>query len=204
MNSVETVESVRPQWQGGTSPFGTERGKLTMWLFIVTDALLFAGFLTGYGFARLASPTWPDRAEVFNLGFIALMTFILISSSATMASAVVASKQGDRRKTSIWLLLTIVGGIAFLGCQAYEWSSLIAEGASLSSNPWGVPIFSAVFFLVTGFHGTHVLSGIILNIVTAVRWSKGTTSDETVEVSGLYWHFIDLVWVFIFTLFYLI
>jgi len=175
-----------------------------MWLFIVTDGLLFAGLLAGYGFVRVASPQWPDRSQIFHLDFIALMTFILISSSATMATAVGASRRGDWRRVITFLLLTILGGLAFLSCQAYEWSVLIGEGARLTANPWGVPLFSASFFILTGFHGSHVLTGVIVLTITVIRSARGRSSADGIELAGLYWHFVDLVWVFIFTLFYLI
>jgi cytochrome c oxidase subunit 3 len=186
------------------SPFGANWQKSMMWVFIVTDALLFAGFLGSYGFVRLASPVWPDRAEIFDLRLIALMTFVLISSSATMASAVAAAKAMDRGKAARFLGLTIAGGLGFLGLQAYEWSHLIREGASLHGNPWGVPVFTACFFLITGFHGTHVLTGLIVLLATVIRTARGRSTAYGVEVAGLYWHFVDLVWVFIFTFFYLV
>jgi cytochrome c oxidase subunit 3 len=102
------------------------------------------------------------------------------------------------------VLLTILGGLGFLSCQAYEWTKLIGEGARLSTNPWGVPLFSAAFFIITGFHGAHVLTGVIILSVVAARALRRGVSPEGVELAGLYWHFVDLVWVFIFTLFYLI
>lgn len=184
--------------------FGTSWQKLMIWGFIVTDALLFAGFLAGYAFLRMASPSWPDRAHVFDLRLIGLMTFVLITSSATMASAVTAAQRDDRRALLSFLLLTVAGGLAFLSMQAYEWTNLIREGATLSSNPWGVPVFTSCFFLITGFHGTHVLLGVIILVVTAIRSAKRLSTKNGLEVAGLYWHFVDLVWVFIFTLFYLI
>jgi cytochrome c oxidase subunit 3 len=153
---------------------------------------------------RLASPAWPNRGEIFDLRLIALMTFVLISSSATMASAVAAARQKDRGKTARFLLLTVVGGLCFLGMQAYEWSNLIREGATLHSNPWGVPLFTSSFFLITGFHGSHVLTGLIVLAITATRTATGRSTTHGVEVAGLYWHFVDLVWVFIFTFFYLV
>ena len=186
------------------SPFGRSWRKVMMWTFIITDGLLFAGFLTGYGYLRIANPDWPVAAEVFNLMFIAFMTFVLISSSATMGSAVAAAHLGDRKKTFLFLVLTILGGLIFLSCQAYEWTHLIREGARLASNPWGNPLFGASFFLLTGFHGSHVLSGVIILAVTAIRTRRGLTRAEGVELAGLYWHFVDLVWVFIFTLLYLL
>lgn len=192
-------------WGGGAAPFGASWQKTMMWIFIVTDALLFSGLLSGYGFLRHASTVpWPLQSEVFSIPFIALMTFILITSSVFMAVAVTAARLGDRRKALINLVCTIVGGAAFLGCQAIEWTHLIHEGARLTSNPWGSPQFSQAFFVLTGFHGSHVLSGLIILVITAIRWSLGKTSAQGVELAGLYWHFVDLVWVFIFTLFYLL
>lgn len=189
---------------GERAPLGVSWQKLMMWIFIISDALLFAGLLVGYAFVRIASPAWPDRGEVFHLSMIAFMTFLLISSSATMASAVAAAGRGDRAATVRFLIFTILGGLGFLGMQAYEWSTLIHEGARLSSNPWGVPAFGASFFLITGFHGSHVLSGVVLLAITAWRMAAGKSTAAGIELAGLYWHFVDLVWVFIFTLFYLI
>jgi len=179
--------------------------KLMMWLFLVTDALLFAGFLGGYAFCRLASDRpWPDRSQVFDLTFITVMTFALITSSTTMASAVLAARNGRFATARIFLLVTAVIGVAFLGMQAYEWTHFIQAGARLSENPWGVPGFSAYFFLITGFHGTHVLIGVLVLLLTATRSLVRRNADEMVEVAGLYWHFVDLVWVFVFGCFYLV
>lgn len=204
MDQVQVLPGVRAHETGEPGFFGTSWQKLMIWVFIVTDALLFAGFLSGYGFLRLASPTWPDRAHVFDLHLIAAMTFVLISSSATMASAVAAVQRSDHKMLVRFLVLTAIGGACFLGMQAYEWTNLIREGATPFSNPWGVPVFTACFFLITGFHGTHVLTGVILLAITALRSANGKSTANGVEVAGLYWHFVDLVWVFIFTLFYLI
>ncbi len=187
-----------------TSPFAVDWQKLMMWIFIITDGLLFAGFLAAYGFARLASPQWPDQFEVFHIGFISVMTFVLITSSATMASAVEAAQRGTRDRVLQFLLLTILGGLVFLGMQAYEWTSIIHEGARLNGNPWGVPQFGSYFFLITGFHGTHVLSGVIILLTIWVRCKREKSTAAGVERVGLYWHFVDLVWVFVFTFFYLI
>jgi len=192
-------------WDGGVSPFGATWQKTMMWIFIVTDGLLFSGLLCGYGYLRMASPIpWPRQSEVFSIPFIALMTFILITSSAFMGTAVTAARLGDHKKTLLNLVFTILGGAAFLGCQAVEWSHLIHEGARLTGNPWGAPQFGQAFFLLTGFHGSHVFSGLVILIVTAVRAWMGKTPAQGVEMAGLYWHFVDLVWVFIFTLFYLL
>ncbi len=204
MSQAHIVGPMAPAWGGGVSPFRIGWNKLMMWIFIIGDALLFAGFLAGYGFLRLASGSWPDRSQVFELSFIALMTFTLITSSATMATAVGASQRGERKLVLVFLGLTILGGLAFLAMQAYEWSGLIRAGASLASNPWGVPLFGATFFMITGFHGTHVLVGVLILAITAARFQTGRGRPEGVELAGLYWHFVDLVWVFIFTLFYLV
>lgn len=185
-------------------PFDTSWQKLMMWTFIIVDGLMFAGFLSGYGFARLSSPRWPPVDEIFHLTFIAAMTFLLISSSATMASAVRAAREGDRSAVLRFVWMTAAGGAAFLGMQAYEWSTLIHQGVGLSSNPWGVPLFGAYFFLITGFHGSHVLSGVVILATVALRFRAGRSSADGVELAGLYWHFVDLVWIFIFTFFYLI
>jgi cytochrome c oxidase subunit 3 len=203
MHAGETA--LPAHWGGGAAPFGATWQKTMMWIFIVTDALLFGGLLSGYAFLRHASSApWPRQSEVFSIPFIALMTFILITSSMTMGTAVTAARLGDRRKALKFLIFTIVGGAAFLGCQAYEWAELIHEGARLTSNPWGAPQFGQAFFVLTGFHGSHVLSGLVILIVTAIRTSMGKTPAQGVEMAGLYWHFVDLVWVFIFTLFYLL
>jgi cytochrome c oxidase subunit 3 len=178
--------------------------KLMMWFFLVTDALLFAGFLAGYGFIRIASGSWPDQAEVFTMPLIGLMTFTLITSSATMATAVGAAHRKDLKTAARFVLFTAIGGAAFLGMQALEWTELIHEGARLGSNPWGPAAFTSFFFLITGFHGTHVLIGVVILLITASRVRSGKASGDGVELAGLYWHFVDLVWVFIFTVFYLI
>ena len=201
---LPSEDAVDSAWSGGAEPFAVSWQKLMMWAFIVTDALLFAGLLAGYGFVRLASPQWPDRGQVFHLSFIGVMTFILISSSATMASAVAAARRRQPALAGRFLLLTIVGGLCFLGMQAYEWASLIERGARLGSNPWGTPLFSGSFFVITGFHGSHVLTGVVILAILAIRLASGRSTAHGVELAGLYWHFVDLVWVFIFTLFYLV
>ena len=179
--------------------------KLMMWLFLVTDALLFAGFLGGYAFCRLASDRpWPDRVEVFDLNFITVMTFVLITSSSTMASAVLAARNGRRSTARLFLLATAALGLVFLGMQALEWTHFIHDGGRPTENPWGVPGFSAYFFLITGFHGTHVLIGVLVLLLTTARSLAKPDAGERVEVAGLYWHFVDLVWVFVFGCFYLL
>jgi cytochrome c oxidase subunit 3 len=192
------------EWSGGRSPFGVGWPKLMMWLFLVQDTLTFAGLLTGYGYSRLSIGRWPAQGEIFSIWLVGLMTFILICSSATMAIAVAAANRGDWNRVIQFLLYTVAGGAFFLGAQVYEWTHFIHEGARLFANPWGVPLFSAAFFIITGFHGAHVTAGVVYLLITARRAAAGRIQAESVEIAGLYWHFVDLVWVFIFTLLYLI
>ena len=199
-----TATQTLTRWGGGICPFDAGWRKVMMWWFIVTDGLLFAGFLASYGYARILAVRWPDQASVFSLPYIAAMTFVLISSSATMASAVQAAREERRRVAIRFVVLTALGGALFLGMQAFEWRHLIEEGARLNANPWGDASFGAYFFLLTGFHGTHVLTGVIILVTTAIRSATGRSTADGVEMAGLYWHFVDLVWVFIFTLFYLL
>lgn len=191
-------------WGGGVSPFRVSWGKLMMWLFLLSDTLVFAGLLSAYGYSRLSAASWPAQHEIFNLNLVGAMTFLLICSSATMAMAVAAAKRDRWRDGARLLALTIVGGLLFLGMQAYEWSHFIAEGATPAANPWGVPLFSASFFVITGFHGLHVTAGVIYLATLLARAARRRSTADGVEVAGLYWHFVDLVWVFVFTLLYLI
>ncbi|MHC4958223.1 MAG: cytochrome c oxidase subunit 3 [Planctomycetota bacterium] len=201
---MEQPTTIDPRWTSGLSPFGMTWQKFMMWWFVVGDALLFAGFLASYGFSRIGSANWPDPAEAFSIPFLTVMTFTLISSSVAMACAVAASKAGDSRTTAKMLLLTMLGGIAFLVMQAIEWALVISHGARLWSNPWGDKDFGAYFFMMTGFHGTHVLIGVIILLICWLRARKQTVTPNGVEIAGLYWHFVDLVWVFIFGCFYLL
>ena len=201
-------------------------GKAMMWIFLLSDTFVFSCFLISYMTARMSTTVpWPIPSEVFALTIggheiplilIAIMTFILISSSGTMAMAVNFGYSRDRRKTAALMLLTAVLGAAFVGMQAFEWSKLIAEGVRPWGNPWGAAQFGSSFFMITGFHGTHVTIGVIFLLIVARRvWrgdfdrgARGFFTDrrghyETVEIMGLYWHFVDLVWVFIFAFFYL-
>ena len=211
--SASHAVSMDAHWGGGVSPFAATWQKTMMWIFIVTDGLLFSGLLCGYGYLRMISPVpWPETTVVFSIPFIAFMTFVLITSSMWMGTAVTAARLGDQKKALNNLILTILGGLTFLGCQAYEWSHIIHEGARLTGALPGSelaqlgvpPQFPASFFLLTGFHGSHVFSGLVILIITAIRTAMGKTPAQGVEMAGLYWHFVDLVWVFIFTLFYLL
>ena len=201
---AEQQRILASDWGGGKSPFGVSWSKFMMWIFIISDALTFAGFLIAYGFMRRVAPAWPEQMEVFSPVLITFMTFVLISSSAVMAMAVSAARGGDPKSATKFLGLTILGGAIFLGCQAYEWWHFISEGATLTKNPWGVPQFSAAFFVITGFHGFHVFSGLTILAIVALRATMGKYSGDSVENAGLYWHFVDVVWVFVFAFFYLL
>lgn len=269
-------------WDGGKAPFKVSYGKLMMWYFLLSDAFTFAGFLIAYGTLRASMPAWPVPDFVFSLFpggiphaplyFVTVMTFILLFSSFTMVRAVQEGHRENKKGVVFWMVLTILGGIAFLSSQAWEWTTLIkTEHVSVTKNPFsahtdsgvylegdghdikegdtfvpgtpylihkhdgewaplkykvtesenpdlvgkemvqsfGPKAFGALFFFITGFHGFHVLSGVIFLIIICVNvatglYEKRKNGYEMVEKIGLYWHFVDLVWVFVFLVFYLI
>lgn len=186
------------------SPFGNNARKVMMWVFIISDALIFSFFLAVYGFYRFITPAWPNRWAIFEPWYIAAMTILLLSSSTTMAIAVEALKEGKRSLFAAFYWVTFLAGLVFLAMQANEWHHFIGEGARLTSNPWGVPIFSTLFFVITGFHGFHVFTGVLILAIAGVLWTFGKVSPEQVELVGLYWSFVDLVWVFVFAFVYLL
>lgn len=240
--SHSTEIDSKDAWGGGQSPLKVSYGKMMMWFFLVSDALTFGGLLTSYGFIRHKyADVWPKAENVFThfpfieqhlpLAYVGLMTFILIMSSVTMVLAVEAGHRNDRRKVTIWMFWTIVGGATFVGSQAWEWYHFIVGtdtgalrhvwseelgtyveqtvyGANMTVNEYGVPQFANYFFFITGFHGFHVFSGVIINLIIFLNVLNGTYEKrghyEMVEKVGLYWHFVDLVWVFVFTFFYLL
>ena len=216
---TETENEVVDDFSADKQTFHVPWGKAMMWFFLLSDTFIFGSFLTGYMTVRMsARDAWPIPSEVFALSFggdpiplilIAIMTFILISSSGTMAMAVNMGYRGDRKK-AYWLMMATAGfGASFVGMQAFEWTKLITdEGVRLWSNPMGASQFGSTFFMITGFHGLHVSAGVIYLIVVARRIKSGfydrtRGNYEMVEIAGLYWHFVDLVWVFIFAFFYL-
>jgi cytochrome c oxidase subunit 3 len=192
-------------WEGGRSPFATNSKKFGMWLFIISDALTFTALLFAYTYSRVANPNWPTPFH-FNpsIIFSSIMTMCLLSSSLTMVMAVHAMNHGNRKATGGWILATMAFGAAFVGLHLTEWMNLINhEHVTASSNPWGVPLFGATFFGLTGLHMTHVVIGLIYLAIVCQAVLRGKFKAEDVEVSGLYWHFVDLVWMFIFPLVYL-
>jgi cytochrome c oxidase subunit 3 len=187
------------------SPYGIQSKKLTMWLFIISDAVTFGAILFGYSYLRAGTPDWPTPFQ-FSTSVVngLIMTFVLLTSSLTMLAAVSAAKQGRKSACLQWLAATIVLGIIFATLHLREWSHLFADGWSLSKNPLGGPVqFGATFFSITGLHLMHVLSGIIALIVIAIGYNTEWLDSGHVEATGLYWHFVDLVWMFVFPLLYL-
>ncbi len=274
------IENVNDgHWDGASRPFKASYGKLMMWYFLVSDAFTFAGFLIAYGALRFTMDSWPIPDFVFStfpgglhhkpLLFVTVMTFILLFSSYTMVRAVQEGHRENKRGVIIWMIWTIIGGLGFLGCQAWEWNTLInKEHMTVSTNPFGTHVesgiylegdghevmegdtfeagtpylihkhgdeyhrlkyrvtdgpdagvekqlafgpkqFGALFFFITGFHGFHVFSGVLFLIIILVNVATGLyvkrkNGYEMVEKIGLYWHFVDLVWVFVFLCFYLL
>ena len=198
------TEARSPVWGGGQAPYAIGSNKLGMWLFIVSDSLTFSTLLVAYSYVRVASEDWPLPFEWHSIALASIMTFCLLSSSLTMVMAVSAAHRSERSKTVGWLLATIAGGLLFIVLHTNEWLGMIHEGVTPFSNPWGSPLFGASFFTLTGLHMTHVVIGVGYLGVIALGFGKGKFSPEDVEVSGLYWHFVDLVWMFIFPLVYLL
>jgi len=190
-------------WGGGASPFAVGDKKLGMWLFIVSDALTFSALIMAYSYVRVANE-WPTPFDFFpSIIFSSVMTFVLLSSSLTMVFGVAAAHAGDRKATVKWIIATMFFGLLFVVLHANEWVHLIEEGMTPLQNPWGTPLFGGTFFTLTGLHMTHVAIGVIYLGVIAWGFGKGKYDGEDVEVSGLYWHFVDLVWMFIFPMVYL-
>ncbi|MEX1202852.1 MAG: cytochrome c oxidase subunit 3 [Ferruginibacter sp.] len=253
--STTTIPEGTKWWMGGKSPFNASYGKVMMWYFLMSDAFTFGAFLISYGTIRFSVNHWADPNQVFNafpfaghanlpLAFVSLMTFILIFSSVTMVLAVHEGHKMNRKGVEKYMIFTIIGGIAFLSCQAWEWTHMITGdhkvlvdgaieewGTTVTRNPWGVPVppetlikmglsatehvntpgpiaFGGYFFGITGFHGFHVLSGVVINIIMYLKTKLGHFDQrghyEMIEKAGLYWHFVDLVWVFVFLCFYLV
>ncbi len=276
---VGTHHDAGGSWDGASQPFKASYGKLMMWYFLLSDAFTFSGFLIAYGALRMSSPSWPVPDFVFStfpfgghnmpLVFVTVMTFILLASSFTMVRAVQEGHQENQKGVTFWMVLTVIGGLGFLGCQAWEWNNLIIEEhVSYHTNPFGTHVesgtylagddhginagdtfeagdsylihkhdgewhnlkyevtdgpdagtvkeqafgpraFGALFFCITGFHGFHVFSGVVFLIIILVNvmsglYEKRRNGYEMVEKIGLYWHFVDLVWVFVFLVFYLL
>jgi cytochrome c oxidase subunit 3 len=215
--ALSPLQQVVGDLSADKNAFSVPWGKAMMWIFLLSDTFIFTCFLTSYMNVRMSTQVdWPNPSEVFALHLfgqniplilIAIMTFVLITSSGTMAMAVNFGYRRDKRKTVLLMVATALLGATFVSMQAFEWTKLIMEGVRPWGNPWGAPQFGSAFFMITGFHGLHVSAGVIYLLVVANRVRKGfydkRGSYEMVEIAGLYWHFVDLVWVFIFAFFYL-
>jgi len=224
----EGMQGIVADWSSDQRAFKkVPWGKAMMWIFLLSDTFIFTCFLTSYMTVRMSTTVpWPNPSEVFALTIgghhiplilIAIMTFILISSSGTMAMAVKFGYEKNKKMTAFLLVVTALFGASFVGMQAFEWTKLIVEeGVRPWGNPMGVAQFGSSFFMITGFHGFHVSVGVIFLIITAIKVIRGDLDNERpgfltgrkgkyeiVEIMGLYWHFVDLVWVFIFAFFYL-
>jgi cytochrome c oxidase subunit 3 len=233
--TTPTAPERRPDgWAGVSADWSSDQRafknvswrKAMMWIFLLSDTFIFSCFLLSYMTVRMSTKVeWPNASEVFSLHIagqnfplllIAIMTFVLISSSGTMVMAVNFAYRQSRKMTTLMLIVTALLGATFVGMQVFEWSKLISEGVRPWGNPMGAPQFGGIFFMITGFHGTHVSIGVIFLLITARKVWRGdydigrrgffTSREgqyESVEIMGLYWHFVDLVWVFIFAFFYL-
>jgi len=212
------TEGVVTDYSADKQAFHVPWGKAMMWIFLLSDTFIFSIFLVSYMKVRMSTTDpWPNPSLVFGLEvfgvsvpllLIAIMTFILITSSGTMALAVNMGYRKDKKKTFWLMVATAALGASFVGMQAFEWTKLIMEGVRPWGNPFGAAQFGSSFFMITGFHGMHVSAGVIYLLVVANRvrtgfYERRGNNYEIVEVAGLYWHFVDLVWVFIFALFYL-
>lgn len=210
MAEIDIDAIAGPAWGGGVAPFATNTKKLGMWLFLLSDSLTFSSAILAYAYVRLASTNWPRPFEfypaVVNATFL---TLILLSSSLTMVLAVAAAHRGEVRKAVMFIVFTAVGGAAFVALHLMEWFRLFAEGVTPWSNKFSVagkpadPLFGGTFFGLTGLHMLHVSIGIIYLTIIAIGFGRRKFNADHVEVSGLYWHFVDLVWMFIFPMVYL-
>lgn len=186
----------------GLPPFIVSAKKMAMWLFIIADAATFAACLVVYGFLRNGSADWPRPFH--SITNVATMTFILLTSSLTMLLGVRAAKAGDKAGAFRWTMITAVGGILFALLHIREWMGLIGEGMTLFHNPWGNALFGSSFFSITGLHLTHVAGGIVALIAVGLRYKGGRYNAADLEVTALYWHFVDLVWMFVVPFVYLL
>jgi heme/copper-type cytochrome/quinol oxidase subunit 3 len=187
-----------------SSPFAIPTKKLAMWLFIIADAATFAACLVAYGFLRNGNPNWPtpfEKATVINAAF---MTLVLVTSSLTMLLGVRDAKLGDKARTFRWVMITAVMGILFAVLHLREWMNMIHGGVTLFANPWGNGLFGASFYTITGLHLTHVVGGVVALIAVGLRYRGGRYNADDIEIVGLYWHFVDLVWMFVVPFVYLL
>lgn len=183
-------------------------GKIGMWIFLLSDALMFAGFLLGYGILRGGADHWRHAGEpAYGINFTAGLTFLLICSSVTMVLAYAAIVEKNRQKACLFLALTAIGGMLFLTGQYHEYFGIWHPGLTKRGLHFGASAYASCFYLITSFHGFHVFSGVVLLWVMFFRTAAGKYDDgnyDHIEITGLFWHFVDLIWILVFTLVYLI
>ena len=214
--SAATAQAL-PRRNDGAFDFGTAYGgKVGMWMFLLTDGMSFAGLLLAYGILRAGSHSWPDPSEFLGIGSTAIMTFVLICSSVSMVMGLAAAHEKDKKKLCFWLLMTICGGLFFLGGQVREYTALMNEHHMSLAGTAFLDAFSkdihfpSTFFIITGFHGCHVFTGVTYLSVVLIQAMRGKYTDgpnansHGVEMVGLFWHFVDLVWILVFTFVYLV
>ena len=185
--------------------------KLGMWIFLISEVMFFTSLIGAYVILRFANPDhFVNPGEVLSIELTAVNTFVLICSSVTMVKAFAALQQGDQKGLKLWLLATIVLGATFVGVQVYEYFHLVEEGFVPMTEAYraeGGPLYGSTFYLMTGFHGTHVSIGVVALILVLTKAMRGEYTPQKlggVEIIGLYWHFVDLVWIVLFTIVYLI
>ena len=205
MSEATTTMAGHSQAAMEPSPFAIPSKKLVMWLFIISDAVTFGAILFVYGYIKNATPDWPEpfkfSPSIIN---VMLMTFILVTSSLTMLIATRAALSGDKPKAIRWTFITVVGGVLFALLHIREWMGLIEEGVRPFQNPWGSPLFGAAFFSITGLHLLHVIGGVVALTVVALGYKRGRYKGNDLEIWSLYWHFVDLVWMFVVPMVYLL
>lgn len=183
-----------------------QRSTWGMWAFLASDAMTFAALLTSAGLLRTQSQDWPSAATVFHMWMAVVMTLLLLVSSGLMVTALAGIKRNDHTRFRIFLLCVILCGATFVVLQGLEWQDLLEQGMTLTHNPWGAGLFGATFYVLTGFHGLHVLGGVIyLTVILLWGWRGDYYHAEqyaAVEIAGLYWHFVDIVWIFVFLFVY--
>ncbi|MGH2635650.1 MAG: cytochrome c oxidase subunit 3 [Actinomycetota bacterium] len=202
MAAIEHADGGHAAVQEHATSTGLPNVKLAMWLFLASDCLLFGALISTYVLYRGASVTGPYPDDVFDIPYTSVSSFVLLASSLTMVLALAALQRGDVGRSRVWLLATALLGMTFVGGQVYEFTTFYDEGLALTSN-----VFGTSFYVMTGFHGAHVSVGILmlLSLVSfSISGRLGPERAETVELVGLYWHFVDVVWIVIFTVVYLI
>lgn len=208
MEQTATLNDSVDQYEPSLTP--DSLGKLGMWLFLISDAMSFGALLATYGAIRAGAAVWASPSELLGINLTAFMTFLLICSSVTMVKALESIQNGDSKKMCYFLATTIACGLIFLGLQAYEWTHLIKHGLTFTTLPHGMSgstLFGPTFYTITGFHGAHVTGGVIYLTCILIQGLRGQYTAEynhKVEILGLYWHFVDLVWIMVFTFVYLL